>query len=239
MSSSRVVYTAQVQSIINHTEAIRELIFTLEASSSFKFRAGQFLMLHLPSPEGKKDLLRAYSLASGERETSQFRLLIKFIPLGLASEYFWKLNPGDTIRFTGPFGKLFFPEQPKKRLFFLSTGSGLAPHLSYLESFVAHYPQSQFDFLIGVRTKSEFILQDYLQQRKLLHPNFNFQFVLSRPDESWAGRCGYLQHQIETLEINPADSQFFICGNEEMAKSTKACLLENGISTDQIFVEIF
>lgn len=239
MSSARVIHKAKVVSIENHTELIREFVFQCEDSSLFKFRAGQFLMLHLNNPQGGKDILRAYSLASGEINPKNFRLLIKFVPQGLASEYFWKLTVGDDIKFTGPFGKLFFPEQPKDHLFFLSTGSGLAPHMSYIETFLEKYPEKKFEFLIGVRTKTDFFMQNYLQDKKNQYANFNFQFVLSRPDEQWSGRCGYLQHQIRDLGFLPTDCQFFICGNEEMAKETKTCLLDNGLTPEQIFVEIF
>ncbi|MEY4617016.1 MAG: hypothetical protein RJB66_1976 [Pseudomonadota bacterium] len=239
MSSIRVVHTANVHSLQTHTDLIREFVFQCKDSSSFKFRAGQFLMLNLTNPAGGKDILRAYSLASGEQDPKLFRLLIKYIPQGIASEFFWNLKQGDEIRFTGPFGKLFFPEPPKSHLFFMSTGSGLAPHMSYIETFLEKYPNKQFEFLIGVRTQNDFFMQSYLEDKKSRFKNFNFQFVLSRPDDQWSGRCGYLQHQINSLGFEKSDCQFFICGNEDMAKDSKNCLLEQGLSADQIFVEIF
>lgn len=239
LSSKRLIHTAKVNEILPHTELIKEFIFDNETPKEFVFRAGQFLMIHVPNPEGGKNSLRAYSLASGEQNNNSFRLLIKYIPNGIASEYFWKLNPGEAVRFTGPFGKLFFPETPAKRLFFLSTGSGLAPHLSYIESHIERYPQSHFEFLVGVRTQNDFFFTGYLDNIKNKYPNFHYQFVLSRPDESWKGRCGYLQHQVMNLGAAPQDCQFFICGNEDMAKSTKQCLLDFGLTAEQVFVEIF
>ncbi len=239
MSSKRVVHTAKINSIHPHTEHIKEFIFENEAPKEFPFKAGQFLMIHIPTTTGGKDALRAYSLASGDQHANTFRLLIKYIPNGVASEYFWSLTHGDTVRFTGPFGKLLFPETPAKLLFFLSTGSGLAPHISYIESHIQRHPESHFEFLIGVRTQKDFFFTNYLNDFKKRHPNFHYQFVLSRPDETWNGRCGYLQHQVTDLGATPEDCQFFICGNEDMAKSTKQCLLDYGLSADKIFVEIF
>lgn len=239
MSSKRVIHTAVVTRIKTHTDHIREFSFEMTPESEFQFRAGQFLMTHLPAPSGGKDILRAYSIASGEQFKTQFRLIVKYIPSGVASEFFWSLNLGDPMRFTGPFGKLFFPEPPAPHLFFLSTGSGLAPHLSYLESFIEKYPQNQFEFLVGVRTQNDFFFESYFKDCSNRYKNFSYQFVLSRPDEMWDGRCGYLQHQIESLIAPSSQAHFFICGNEEMAKATKQCLLDKDIPLSHILVEIY
>lgn len=240
MSSKRQIYTAELISAQTHTEQIREYEFKLKEPALFAFKAGQFLMLHLP-PEnpGEKEILRAYSLASGEKDFTHFRLLIKYVEQGIASKFFWGLTSGQDIRFTGPFGKLFFPETPSKNLFFLSTGSGLAPHLSYIETYLEKWPQSRFHFLIGVRTQKDFFYVNYLENQKKRYPHFNYEFVLSRPDEQWKGRSGYLQKQISTLNTNLQESHFFICGNESMAKETKQALIEAQVPKEKILVEIF
>jgi CDP-4-dehydro-6-deoxyglucose reductase len=222
-----------------HTEFIREFTFSLLSPGEFKFRAGQFLMLQLPQTEGNKPLTRAYSLASSEQIHNSFRLMIKYIPTGVASEYFWHLKEGDQIQFTGPFGKLFFPTTPATKLFFLSTGSGIAPHLSYVESILSLYPLHQFHFLIGVRTQNDFFLQEELDNLRTHHQNFRYEFVLSRPDPSWNGRCGYLQHQLDSLDFMINESHFFICGYEHMARATKHILFDKGLPPDRISVEIY
>lgn len=239
MTSKRIIHQARVTQIDIHTDQIKEFHFENIEPQSFQYKAGQFLMIHITNANGGKDILRAYSLASGHHDQRHFRLLIKYIPQGVASQYFWQLRKDDTVRFTGPFGKLFFPTTPAKNLFFLSTGSGLAPHLSYVESYLDTLPDHHFEFLIGVRTQNDFFFETYLRNLKEKHANFRYQFVLSRPDETWKGRCGYLQHQIADLKPSPSDSQFFICGNEDMAKSTKQCLIDTGFAPEDIFVEIF
>lgn len=240
MDSRRVIQTAKVISIQTHTDLIKEFVFEMQNPTQLNFRAGQFLMIHIPSPTpGAKDLLRAYSLASGEQPSTSFRLLVKYVDDGVASRYFWDLQLGQSVPLTAPFGKLFFPENPSEKLFFLSTGSGLAPHLSYIETFLAQYPNSFFHFMIGVRTQRDFFYVDYLKEKKKTFKNFDFEFVLSRPDETWKGRVGYLQKQIETLPFDVANSHFFICGNKDMANSAKHVLLDQGLAANRILVEIF
>lgn len=240
MNPKRQIYKAKLISFNEHTDQIREYIFQLKEPNEFKFKAGQFLMLHLtPENPNEKEILRAYSLASGESNFTQFRLLIKFIEKGIASDYFWRIQEGDEIRFTGPFGKLLFPENPSKNLFFLSTGSGLAPHLSYIETYLEMFPNSQFNFLIGVRTQKDFFFVEYLENYRRKNLNFNYEFVLSRKDESWMGRTGYLQKQIENLNTDFKNTHFFICGNENMAKETKQVLMEHQVPKEKILVEVF
>lgn len=240
MDSRRVIQTAKVIGIQTHTDLIKEFVFEMQNPVNLKFRAGQFLMIHIPSPiPGAKDILRAYSLASGEEPSSSFRLLVKYVDNGVASKYFWDIQLGHTVQLTAPFGKLFFPEAPSEKLFFLSTGSGLAPHISYIETFLAQYPSSLFHFMIGVRTQQDFFYIDYLNEKKKTFKNFDYEFVLSRPDETWNGRFGYIQKQIETLTFDVSNSHFFICGNKDMANTTKHTLLDKGLAPNKILVEIF
>lgn len=240
LDSRRVIQTAKVIGIQTHTDLIKEFYFEMQHPANLKFRAGQFLMIHIASPTpGAKDLLRAYSLASGEEPSTSFRLLVKYVDEGVASRYFWDLKEGDTVKLTAPFGKLFFPDAPSEKLFFLSTGSGLAPHLSYIETFLDRYPNCSFHFMIGVRTQRDFFYMDYLNEKKKTFKNFDFEFVLSRPDDNWKGRAGYLQKQVETLKFDVNNSHFFICGNKDMANATKHALLDQGLAANKILVEIF
>ncbi len=240
MNSRRLIQTAKLIGIQTHTELIKEFVFEMLTPTTLSFRAGQFLMLHIPNPiPGEKDILRAYSLASGEHNPSVFRLLIKYVDGGLASQYFWNLKVNQTIQFTAPFGKLFFPETPSTQLFFLSTGSGLAPHLSYIETYLEKCPENSFHFLIGVRTTKDLFYVDYLNDKKNKFRNFNFEFALSRPESTWTGKIGYLQKQIEILDFEASNCHFFICGNKEMAIATKQSLLDRGIPANKILVEIF
>ena len=109
MSSVRATRQMKVLQIKDLTPKVRELILKCTEPQSFEFRAGQFVMLHVPQPEGKP-ALRAYSIASTDQAKDGFHLLFKFVETGKASDFVWSLKGNETLQFTGPFGKVFFHE---------------------------------------------------------------------------------------------------------------------------------
>ena len=103
--------------------------FTITRPPSFRFRSGEFVMIGLPG-EGRP-LLRAYSIASPAYSDELEFLSIK-VPDGPLTSRLQKIQPGDPV-YLGrkPTGTLVADAlTPGRRLFMLSTGTGLAPFLS-------------------------------------------------------------------------------------------------------------
>jgi NAD(P)H-flavin reductase len=228
----------KVVEIIDHTHNIRELVIETQEPSEFRFRAGQFVMLHVPQPE-KKPALRAYSIASDERHPRGFRLIFKSVENGLASKYVWELKGGETIQFTGPFGKVFFQEPPTEQIVFLNTGSGISQHLCYLLSKKEQYPNLRYRLLFGVRHEKDIYLTDTLQKLAAELPDFKYEFILSRPEENWNGRKGYIQNFIKEFEYVKIPTTFYLCGNGGMIKEVKHILEADGIEKTRVWAEAF
>ncbi len=233
---ARKIYQMKVQSLRDLTPNVRELVITSE--EPFQFRCGQFVMLHVPQPEGKP-ALRAYSIATAEQKTNGFTLLFKYVETGKASEYVWSLKGGETLSFTGPFGRVFFQEPPTEQIVFLNTGTGVSQHLSYLESKASDYPKLQFKMLFGVRSEADIYYQKELEALKARIPNFHYEFILSRPSENWKGRKGYVQNFIKEFGYIEKPTTFYLCGNGGMIKDTKATLEADGFPKERIWAEAF
>lgn len=236
--STRVIYNMKIQSIIDHTPSVRELILKTDNPHQFQFKAGQFVMLHVPQAEGKP-ALRAYSIASDERDVNGYKLLFKYVDNGKASEFVWKLKGDETLQMTGPFGKVFFQEPPTEQIVFLNTGTGLSQHLSYLLSKKDQYPELKYRLLFGMRTEQDCYYAKELNDLKKQLPNFQWEFVLSRPSESWTGKKGYVQNFIEDYNYMNVPTTFYLCGNGGMIKATKETLLAKGFDPKKIWVEAF
>lgn len=241
----RTIYQVKMTRIIDHTPEIRELLLSPTEPQEFRFKAGQFVMLHVPPktvPETglAKPILRAYSIASAEQDHKSFRLIFKHVPGGAASEFVWSLKGDETLKFTGPFGKLFFPEPPTPQLVFLNTGSGISQHLCYIFSKMEQYPNLKYRLLFGVRTEKDIYYQETLEKLKKSLPDFDYNFVLSRAAESWTGKKGYIQHHLDDFEHKKIETTFFLCGNSGMIKEAKAKLIEqDGIPASRILAEAF
>jgi len=238
MSNKREVFEAQITKILDHTESIREIFLANQNNYQLHFRAGQFVMMQVPQEE--KPIQRAYSIASDERITDQFDLLFKKVPGGPASTYIWNLKAGETIKFTGPFGRVFFPEPPTKQIVFLNTGSGIAQHLSYLRSFCDKYPDVICKIYFGLNNENEIYYEEQLKLFQNKFKNFSFHYVLSQPSKSWNGRKGYVQHFLEETKYKEIETSFFLCGNGAMVKDTKKILIERDqIDSAKIHCEAF
>jgi CDP-4-dehydro-6-deoxyglucose reductase, E3 len=239
MSNLRTIYDMKISKIIDHTPTVRELIVETVQPAEFQFRAGQFVMLHVPQTEGKP-VLRAYSIASDEKNKKGFKLLFKLVPGGVASRFVWTLEGHETLKFTGPFGKVFFQEPPTEQIIFLNTGTGLSQHLCYLLSKKDQYPDLKYRMLFGVRSEVDIYAKKELETLKEQLSDFHFEYVLSRPTGDWQGKKGYVQHFLKEFEYKNTPTTFYLCGNGGMIKEVKHQLLEvDGIDKTKIWAEAF
>lgn len=239
MSTARTIYEMKITEIIDHTPEIRELVIKTINPEQFSFRAGQFVMLHVPQIE-KKPVLRAYSIASDDRQKDGFRLIFKFIESGIASNYVWSLKGQEKLQFTGPFGKVFFQEPPTEQIIFLNTGSGITQHLCFLWSNADKYPNLKCHLYFGVRKEQDIYYEANLKLLQKKMPNFHYHYVLSRAGESWTGKRGYVQDQLKEIDYKTTPTTFYLCGNGGMIKAAKAQLLDiDGIDKSRVWAEAF
>lgn len=239
MSAARKIYHMRLEQIIDHTPGVRELILKTETPDEFLFKAGQFVMLNVPQGEAKP-VLRAYSIASDDRIKNGFRLLFKYVENGVASNFVWGLKGGELLNFTGPFGKVFFQEPPTEQIVFLNTGTGLSQHICYLLSKKDQYPDLKYRMLFGVRTEKDMYYQKEMDLLQSELKDFKFEFVLSRPQDSWTGKKGYVQNFISEFNYKNIPTTFYLCGNGGMIKEVKHQLLEvDGFDKTRVWSEAF
>lgn len=240
---SRQIYQMRVERVADYTPNIRELFLSCVEPKEFTFRAGQFVMLHVPSLDVNgqpgKPQLRAYSIASREQDKGGYRLVFKYVEGGIASRFVWDLKGGEIIQFTGPFGRVFFREPPTEQCIFLNTGSGVSQHFSFIESHIEKYPDLRYRLLFGVRNESDIYYREELERLQRQLKDFKFEYVLSRASESWKGKRGYVQNFIGDTNYKSVPSTFYLCGNSAMIKDVKALLAAEGFDPKHILAEAF
>src|SRR5215510_1027204 len=123
------LFEEKVLEIQHYTD--RLFRFRITRPQSFRFRSGEFVMIGLPN--AAKPIFRAYSIASPSWDEELEFFSIK-VPDGPLTSHLQKIRPGDTVlmrqKATGTL--VLDALTPAKRLFMISTGTGVAPFASLL-----------------------------------------------------------------------------------------------------------
>ncbi len=123
------VHVETVVSVRHYTD--RLFSFRITRPQSFRFRSGEFVMIGLPNAE--KPVFRAYSIASPAWDEELEFFSIK-VPDGPLTSQLQKIQPGDAIlmrqKATGTL--VVDALTPAKRVFMISTGTGIAPFASLI-----------------------------------------------------------------------------------------------------------
>jgi ferredoxin--NADP+ reductase len=209
--------------------------FKIERPTSFCFRSGEFVMIGL-HVDGKP-LVRAYSIASPNWEDHLEFYSIK-VPDGPLTSRLQNIKVGDHVLMRSkPVGTLVFDALLSgKRLFLLSTGTGIAPFASIIrdpevyekfdEVFLFHTCREVAELQYGTDLVKSVCDHEFLGEQaegKLLHlPSATREpFENTGRITDWIndGRLAEFSGGV----LTPDTDRVMICGSMEMLQSLKAC----------------
>lgn len=129
--------------------------FRVTRPPSLRFRSGEFVMIGLLDDNGKP-LLRAYSIASPSWDEELEFYSIK-VPDGPLTSKLQHIRPGDQIILRPkPVGTLVLDALlPGKRIWFLATGTGIAPFASLMRDPETYEKYDQVVMMHTCRTVAE------------------------------------------------------------------------------------
>lgn len=211
--------------------------FTTTRDPALRFSNGHFTMIGL-KVDGKP-LLRAYSIASPNWEEHLEFLSIK-VPDGPLTSRLQHIQVGDTI-IVGkkPTGTLLIDYLlPAKRLYMLSTGTGLAPFMSVIRDPETYEKFEEVILVHGVREVKELAYHDYITQElpqheflgELVSKQLKYYPTVTREPFRNQGRIndlienGKLFTDLGIPALNPLEDRVMLCGSPEMLASLKTLL---------------
>ena len=215
--------------------------FKTTRDPGLRFENGQFVMIGLEV--NGKPLMRAYSIASPNYEEHLEFFSIK-VPDGPLTSRLQHLKVGDPLLVSRkPTGTLVLSDLlPGKRLFFFSTGTGLAPFISLIQDPEAYEQYETIVLIHGVRTVSELAYQDFITQELPQHEYFGDEVkqkllyypTVTREAYHNQGRLtdliesGKLFEDLGIPPLNPETDRGMICGSPAMLDDTSALLDKRG-----------
>ncbi len=241
--------TGKVIRIVDETYNTKRFWIQVPELDKFDFKAGQFVTLDLPIHEQKNKRWRSYSIASWPDGTNVFELLIVLLDGGLGTTYlFNEMKIGSELTLRGPQGVFVLPETIDKDLFFICTGTGIAPFRSMLNYILLHnIPHQNMYLTFGCRTQKDLLYHDEMKALQSNLPGFTYMPTLSRED--WDGRSGYVHSLYEEIckqnkeayedmhEIKPA--KFYLCGWKAMIDDAKQKIIAMGYDRKAIHLELY
>src|ERR1700744_1837504 len=234
--------TGKVIRIEQEAAQTRRFWIQLTALQRFDFEPGQFVTLDLPIHEKPNKRVRSYSIASWPDGTNVIELVIVFLEGGAGTTYlFNEVTVGSELTLRGPQGVFTLPEVIEKDLFFICTGTGIAPFRSMSHHILHHNIAHQNIYLIfGCRKFDDCLYYKELAELAEQIPCFHYIPTCSReePDPARPSfRMGYVHPIYEELcrpEGAPRPAYFFLCGWKNMIDEAKQRILSLGYDRKMI-----
>lgn len=232
--------------IENETEITRRFWIRMDDMETFDFKPGQFVTLDLPIHEKPNRRWRSYSIASWPDNTNIFELIIVWLEGGAGTRYlFDEIVVGSTLIARGPQGVFLLPEPLDRDIFFVCTGTGVAPFRSMAHHVLRHNIIHQQIYLIfGCRKFSDCLYREELNKLQEELPAFHYIPTFSREDPG-AHRTGYVHDIYEDIcgakRNNGEDhaAWFYLCGWKNMIDEAKQRIQAMGYDRKAIHQELY
>lgn len=224
--------------------------FRVTRPQSLRFRSGEFVMIGLLGDNGKP-LLRAYSIASPSWDEELEFYSIK-VPDGPLTSKLQHIRPGDQIILRPkPVGTLVHDALlPGKRLWFLATGTGIAPFASLLREPETYEKYDEIYMLHTCRRMAELTygrelvegLKDDPLIGELVGDKLKYYPTTTREQSPHMGRItdnlssGKAFADLGITPISPATDRVMVCGSLALNIDVKEVLegfgLREGANSD-------
>ncbi|QUS37137.1 ferredoxin--NADP reductase (plasmid) [Falsirhodobacter algicola] len=224
--------------------------FRVTRPQSLRFRSGEFVMIGLPGDNGKP-IMRAYSIASPNWDEELEFYSIK-VPDGPLTSRLQNIQPGDQIILRPkPVGTLVHDALiPGKRVWFLATGTGLAPFASLMRDPETYDKFDEVIMMHTCRTAEELTygreLVEALEADELIGEmvagKLKYYPTTTREPSERMGRItdnltsGKVFEDLGLEPMNPATDRAMVCGslafNQDVMKVLEGFGLNEGANSE-------
>ncbi len=245
--------TGKVIRIEDENNATKRFWIEIPELESFDFKPGQFVTLDLPIHEKPNKRWRSYSIASWPDGTNVIELVIVLLEGGLGTNYlFNQVSVGSELTLRGPQGVFTLPDPIDKDLFFICTGTGIAPFRAMAHHIIKNQvPHHNIYLIFGCRKLCDGLYASEMQELEKAAPSFRYIPTYSREDESHEGiRRGYVHAVYEEIckqnmqpgedgQLVPAPARFYLCGWKNMIDEARQRITAMGYDRKSIHLELY
>lgn len=221
---------------------VKHFVFT--TTTPLTYTPGHFITFHIE--HDGKILRRSYSIANAPCARGKIEIAAGFVENGPGTQLLFNLKPGDTLKATGPFGRLLLKEDNPKRYILLATSTGITPYRAMLPDLTQRLendPELHVAILQGVQTRTDLLYHDTFVSWAKASPRATYRAQLSRENPSELSgldehtHAGYVQSAFEDLHPNPEEDIVYLCGNPGMVDDAFSQLKDRGFTVQCIVRE--
>ena len=232
-------FTGTVSRIEDLTPTVKGIWIDLPQGEAVRFQAGQYVNVKLPDGIGN----RAFSIASVPAEGGRIELNVRRVPGGQGTAWLHDhLAVGDSLSFTGPYGRFFVRKSAQVPTIFLAGGSGLSSPRSMILDLLAQGSELPITLVNGQRNRSELYYHDEFTALAEQYPNFQYIPVLSDEPElrDWAGARGFAHEAAVAAFGNDfRGHKAYLCGPPVMIEACISALMQGRLFERDIYTEKF
>lgn len=223
--------------------SVRHLAFERADGEPFRFVPGQFIQVHFHYADGKPTK-RSYSVGTvgGDDGAAvrQLEIAVSYVDGGAATELLSRLDEGDEIDASGPYGRFCLNDaDANARYLLVATGTGVTPYRAMLPQIRALTATRgcTFALVYGARTEAELLYGEEFEAFAREVPGFSFHPCFSRVPRAVPrphDRNGRVQVALADLAPDPARDIAYLCGNPDMVDQAFAQLKDAGLAVKDI-----
>lgn len=217
------------------------LTLQLPASETFRFYAGQYIDLLLK--DGKR---RSFSMANPPEGANQLELHVRHMPGGYFTDHVFgagntKMKEREILRFEGPLGSFFLRQDNDKPIIFIASGTGFAPIKAIIEQMIAQANTRPAILYWGGRRPRDLYMHELAESWQGKLPGFRYVPVVSDalPEDSWAGRTGFVHQAVLDDFPDLSSYEVYACGNPAMVEAARHGFGVAGLPEDAFFMDAF
>lgn len=215
--------------------------FQAPSGRPFKYDAGQFITLELPTAGGP--LYRTYTMSSAPSRPMSITITAKAQSNSLGTRWMIDhLRPGMQLKAKGPGGVFTNKKHPCKKYLFISAGSGITPMMSMTTEMYDNGRSMDVVFVNCAKRPSEIIFKDRLEHMASRTQGIDIKWVVEERDpfKPWTGYLGRFNQLILGL-VAPdyLEREVFCCGPEPFMQVVREALSILGYNMDHYHQESF
>lgn len=229
-------FVGKVSRLESLTPTIRGVF--IELQQPLRFQAGQYINLEIPG----EHFARPFSLANAPGG-SAIELNVRIVPGGAGTAYVHqKLQVGDTVRLSGPYGRFFVRKSARAPMIFMAGGSGLSSPRSMILDLLSESCPESITLVYGQRSRDELYYHEEFVSLAQKHANFTYVPALSheQADSGWDGFRGFV-HEAAQSHFNGdfRGHKAYLCGPPMMIDACITTLMQGRLFERDIYNERF